>query len=503
MAIAPNTNDSKSNLLAKIAENTGETKPKVGDGEHNLLWKIAANTYSTAVNGGGGSGGIGATGATGETGQTGATGDTGPIGDTGATGEQGATGSDGATGASGIDGSTGATGSSGIDGATGATGEIGATGLGATGIDGASGATGATGASGFTTFYSETPPASPIEGMRWVNTLTMVEYQYYDNQWVEVTSVATGATGATGAGATGAVGSTGETGATGATGDFGATGATGAGATGETGATGEVGATGEFGETGATGIGIDGATGATGSTGEVGATGDIGATGATGATGIGDQGATGASGADGDGTAYYGQVSKITSGTITIATAGTYQSTGLTGTLDSESYGIGLGTTDTFAVKNTSGSAQLLKIYGSADIQTAASNETLGIKLALNGTPIDTTECNAPTGSGGASFAKLVTNWMLELQPNDEVALFVTNKSTSGNVTLQRARLVASTVGRQGEEGATGATGAVPANVVQNNQADTTPVNVIRALTQAEYDAVSPKDPNTIYFIKE
>ena len=48
MPIAPLTNDSKSNLLAKIAANTGETKPVVGDGEHNLLWKIAANTYSTA-----------------------------------------------------------------------------------------------------------------------------------------------------------------------------------------------------------------------------------------------------------------------------------------------------------------------------------------------------------------------------------------------------------------------------------------------------------------------
>ncbi len=49
MPIAPLTNDSKSNLLAKIAANTGETKPVVGDGEHNLLWKIAANTYATAT----------------------------------------------------------------------------------------------------------------------------------------------------------------------------------------------------------------------------------------------------------------------------------------------------------------------------------------------------------------------------------------------------------------------------------------------------------------------
>lgn len=148
----------------------------------------------------------------------------------------------------------------------------------------------------------------------------------------------------------------------------------------------------------------------------------------------------------GGGTAFYGQVSKITSGTINIATAGTYQSTGLTATLDSENEGIILGTNDLFAVKNVTGSPQLLKIYGSADID-AGNNKILGIKLALNGTPIDNTECNASTGQG-TTFAKLVTNWMIELQPDDEVALYVTNKTTSGNVTFLRGRLVASTVGK-------------------------------------------------------
>jgi hypothetical protein len=187
---------------------------------------------------------------------------------------------------------------------------------------------------------------------------------------------------------------------------------------------------------------LQGATGATGS-GATGATGPQGATGEVGATG--ETGATGASGADGTGTSYYGQVSRITSGTISIATAGVFQSTGLTATLDSENFGISLVTTDTFAVKNTSGSAQLFKIYGSADID-AGNNTVLGIKLALNGTPIDNTECNASTGQG-TTFAKLVTNWMIELQPNDEVALFVTNKTTAGNVTLLRGRVVASTVG--------------------------------------------------------
>jgi len=57
-------------------------------------------------------------------------------------------------------------------------------------------------------------------------------------------------------------------------------------------------------------------------------------------------------------------------------------------------------------------------------------------------------------------------------------------------------------VGSQGATGATGAAGTVPANVVKNNLSDTTPVNTLRAITQAEYDAISPKDPNTIYFIK-
>jgi hypothetical protein len=158
-------------------------------------------------------------------------------------------------------------------------------------------------------------------------------------------------------------------------------------------------------------------------------------------------GGSGGGGGGGGGAAFYGQVSKITSGTINIATAGTYQSTGLTATLDSENEGIILGTTDLFAVKNVTGSPQLLKIYGSADIDAAGASKTLGVKLALNGTPIDNTECNAVTGTG-SNFAKLVTNWMIELQPDDEVALYVTNKTSSGNVTLLRGRLVASTVGK-------------------------------------------------------
>lgn len=139
-----------------------------------------------------------------------------------------------------------------------------------------------------------------------------------------------------------------------------------------------------------------------------------------------------------------GQVSKMDAGTITIADQGVYVSTGLTGTFDSTTAnGMTLGTTDTFAVKNTSGSTRLMQIYGSIDARTATgNNKILGIKLAKNGTPIDQTECRAFTGSSSEE-AKLVTNWIISMAANDEVALFIANQSGAENISFGRGRLVA------------------------------------------------------------
>ena len=139
-----------------------------------------------------------------------------------------------------------------------------------------------------------------------------------------------------------------------------------------------------------------------------------------------------------------GQVSKMDAGTITITTQSVYVSTGLTGTFDTTTAnGMTLGTTNTFAVKNTSGGTKLMQIYGSIDAKTATgNNKILGIKLAKNGAAIDQTECRAFTGSS-ADEAKLVTNWMISMAANDEVALFIANQSGTENITLGRARLVA------------------------------------------------------------
>jgi hypothetical protein len=176
-------------------------------------------------------------------------------------------------------------------------------------------------------------------------------------------------------------------------------------------------------------------------------------------------GDSGTDGADGDGTAYYGQLSRTTSGTVSSISAGVYKSTGLAGTLGTEVYGFERGT-DQMSLKNVSGEPILCRFYASADIE-AGNNKVLGIKLALDGVLIDETECRAATGVG-TTFAKLVTSWIIEVADGEEVALYVANHTTTDNLTVQRCRLIAATVGRQGEQGIQGETGDAGADALWN-----------------------------------
>ncbi len=141
----------------------------------------------------------------------------------------------------------------------------------------------------------------------------------------------------------------------------------------------------------------------------------------------------------------YGQVSRMTSATVNITTAGTYQTTGMTGTLDTVSVnGFALSTTNAFGLKNITDETMTVRFYASADVD-AGNNKRLGLKLALNGTAIAETECNAPTGQA-ASFAKLITSWMIRMEPDDEVSLFLTNFTNTGNITVERARIIAESI---------------------------------------------------------
>jgi hypothetical protein len=142
-----------------------------------------------------------------------------------------------------------------------------------------------------------------------------------------------------------------------------------------------------------------------------------------------------------------GQISRMTSGTVAIATEGAYVTTGLTATLDATTAnGLVLGTTDAFGLKSANANTKLLRFYGSIDARTATgNNKILGIKLALNGVAIDATECRAYTG-GSNEEAKLVTSWMIEMDEDDEVSLFMANHSSDVDIDFRRGRLVASEV---------------------------------------------------------
>jgi hypothetical protein len=112
---------------------------------------------------------------------------------------------------------------------------------------------------------------------------------------------------------------------------------------------------------------------------------------------------------------------------------------------DSAGVGINLtGWTAYAQIWDQSRATKLFSVYGSIDA-TNGHNSTLGVKLAKNGTAIDATESRAFTGSG-AQEAKLVTSWIIELDSEDEVSLFIANHSGTSDLVLKRGRLVASEI---------------------------------------------------------
>jgi hypothetical protein len=180
----------------------------------------------------------------------------------------------------------------------------------------------------------------------------------------------------------------------------------------------------------------------------------------------GSQGPPGAPGADGDGTAYYGQMYNQSAQTVSISTAGTYVEMNITGTFDTaNSYGLIAPSTASFGIKNDSGATQLLHFIATADVGTS-NNAVVGLRLALNGVPLSETTCQAPTGAGGNNFAKAMTQWMIELDDGDEVSMWLTNVTAANTLTVNRAKIVAITPGRQGEQGTAGTAATIAVGTV-------------------------------------
>jgi hypothetical protein len=138
------------------------------------------------------------------------------------------------------------------------------------------------------------------------------------------------------------------------------------------------------------------------------------------------------------GTAY-----RTTLGTIdfTGVTPGDFINSGLTGILDATTaIGTSLPTAGTFGLTRTQTGTQPTYVVATADVG-ASSPKRLAIKLALNGTPIDATECNASVTA--QTIAKLHTMYLLNLTQGDVVSLWFANYTSSASITVERARIVA------------------------------------------------------------
>jgi hypothetical protein len=210
----------------------------------------------------------------------------------------------------------------------------------------------------------------------------------------------------------------------------------------------------------------------------------------------GPQGVQGPPGLDGTGAPIFGQVAKMTSGTITIATQGVYQSTGLTAVLDGENAGISLGTSDLFAIKNTSGATRRLKISASYDASMAGAAKVLGLALAINGVVDLDTECRATTGIQGA-IAKLATAWIIDLPDGDEVALYVANHSSTVDIDFERGRIVATSVAGFGPQGVQGPQGPQGDNGIEIDSVPPSNTNILWADTSEPGDEVIPPGGGT------
>ena len=138
---------------------------------------------------------------------------------------------------------------------------------------------------------------------------------------------------------------------------------------------------------------------------------------------------------------YYGQISSQTTQTVNITTAGVYVPMNITGTFDTaNSQGTSISTTGTFGIKNISGRSLRFLVIATADVEIG-NNRQAGWRLAINGITLPETTCTATTGT--SNFAKVMTQWIVQLNNNDEVTCFLANLTSTQNIQVDRSKIVA------------------------------------------------------------
>lgn len=138
-----------------------------------------------------------------------------------------------------------------------------------------------------------------------------------------------------------------------------------------------------------------------------------------------------------------GLLVRQTSGTVTITTVGVYVPMNLAGTLDADvSFNlVASGAPNVTGFKNDTDQTRTVVFIATYDGK-GGNNNAIGLKLALNGVPIDDTECRT-FGGGTGQVGKAMTQYMMRVASNDEVTIMAANIDTTTNITVERFKLLA------------------------------------------------------------
>jgi hypothetical protein len=118
-----------------------------------------------------------------------------------------------------------------------------------------------------------------------------------------------------------------------------------------------------------------------------------------------------------------------------------YQLLSLITTLDSAT-AIDFDMPDNGRLRYTGSIAKFFNVIATTDINhTTGSSIEVSIKLAKNGTPIDATQCNATIPNNGVG--KLHTMWILELEEDDYVEIYLAASTGTPTVIPRRMRMQA------------------------------------------------------------
>ena len=134
-----------------------------------------------------------------------------------------------------------------------------------------------------------------------------------------------------------------------------------------------------------------------------------------------------------------------TGDTVAVTTAGVYYPINIAGTLDPDAtFNMVAGTDNVTGVKNDTTQARTVVFIATYDGK-CGNNNAMGLKLALNGVPIDATECRSFGGSTG-QVGKTMTQWIERMEPGDEVSMWAANIDTTDDLEIDRFKLLAHAV---------------------------------------------------------